>query len=240
MITKTPIDMLLPYQVPHIQQLYECLQTTNCVLDASDTGTGKTYTSIALCYLMKLKPFIICPKSVINSWINVAKTLGVEILGLSNYEKLKGCKYYTSNFELTECPYIDKISDEKTKYDFVFQLPKDTIIIADEAHKCKNSKTANSKMLVALKDSGCKILLLSATITDKIECFKPFGVLFGLYNNPKKYTFWIKEKLSRHKIATEILKHKRGYTQNDVILKIIHNTIFPSRGSRMKIKELGA
>jgi superfamily II DNA or RNA helicase len=238
-VVKTPMDMLLQYQVPHVQQLYECFQSINCALDASDTGTGKTYTSMALCHLLKLKPFIICPKSVINTWINVAKAMNVEILGLSNYEKLKGCKYYTPNFEMTECPYIDKIGDEKTKYDFVFQLPSDTIIIADEAHKCKNSKTANSKMLVAMKDSGCKILLLSATITDKIECFRPFGVMFGLYDNTKKYTFWIKNKLRVHFVKATELMVKHGMTQNDVILKIIHNSIFPNRGSRMKIKELG-
>src|SRR3989338_1480104 len=93
---KDPMDSLLSYQIPHVYQLYECLQGVDCVLDASDTGTGKTYTTIACCYLLKLKPLIICPKSVINTWIDVAKKMGVEILGISNYEKMKGCKYYTS------------------------------------------------------------------------------------------------------------------------------------------------
>ncbi len=104
--------------------------------------------------------------------------MNIEILGISNYEKLKGCKYYTSNFEMTDCPYVDKVkvedtTDKKTddnkqkktnksngkqssKLDFVFQLPSDTLIIVDEAHRCKNSNTINSKMLLAMKDSKCK------------------------------------------------------------------------------------
>lgn len=34
---------LLSFQVVYTLQLYESLQRENCVLDASDTGAGKTY-----------------------------------------------------------------------------------------------------------------------------------------------------------------------------------------------------
>jgi len=237
---KTPLEMLLSYQVPHVFQMSESLQLSNCVLDASDTGTGKTYATIALCNLLKLTPFIICPKSVINTWINVAKLMDVEILGLSNYEKLKGCKYYTSNFEIANCPYIDKTKKEKGKEEFLFQLPLDTIIIIDEAHRCKNHKTVNSKMLLAMRESGRKMVLLSATITDKIDCFRPFGVAFGFYNDVKKYKIWLRSKLKSKKILLDKLKKENDITSDqDIALKIIHDSIFPKMGSRMKIKELG-
>ena len=59
------MEKLLSYQVPHVYQLYECLQKNQCILDASDTGTGKTYTTIMLCKLLNLNPMIICTKSVL-------------------------------------------------------------------------------------------------------------------------------------------------------------------------------
>lgn len=231
---KTPVSMLISYQVPHVLQLKESLSVSNCVLDASDTGTGKTYTTIALCWSLKLKPFIICPKSVINTWMDVANKMKVEVLGLSNYEKLKGSKYYTSNFEIAECPYIDKTNSKKGKEEFIFQLPHDTIIVVDEAHRCKNHKTVNSKMLMAMRESGRKIILLSATITDKIECFRPFGVVFGFYNDVKKYKFWLRNKLQKISVYEKTEK-----SEDAIVLKIINESIFPNKGSRMKIKELG-
>ena len=267
------INKLLPYQVPHVYQLYESFGQSSCVLDASDTGTGKTYTTIALCGLLNLKPFVICPKSVINSWINVAKEFNIEMRGISNYEKMQGCKYYTPSYEIANCPYVDKYliapknkqndnkskndkpieskKKKKDKYGFIFQLPHDTIVIIDEAHRCKNHKTINSTMLQAFRDSKTKILLLSATITDKIDCFKPFGVVFGLYDNVKKYNMWIRNKLKIKKIMIEHMKKKNKNKNNDnhhddeyltdgeIQTQIIHNAIFPKMGCRMKIKELG-
>src|SRR5579872_2488313 len=98
---------LLKYQLPHFYQLEEILQNEKCAIDASDTGTGKTYVAIALAYILGKNPFIICPKSVIPNWISVAKILGVELFGIANYELIKGCKYYTPSLEKVDCPFVD-------------------------------------------------------------------------------------------------------------------------------------
>src|SRR5271154_104687 len=110
-------NKLLKYQIPHFYQLEEILRVRNCALDASDTGTGKTYVAIAIAFVLGKKPFIICPKAVIPNWINIAKELGVELFGIANYEMIKGCKYYTANLEKVDCPYIEKykILDPKDK-----------------------------------------------------------------------------------------------------------------------------
>jgi SNF2 family DNA or RNA helicase len=215
-----PIEKLLSYQKPHVEKLFNALLEYNCVLDGSDTGTGKTYTTLAVCYLLAMKPFIICPKSVISNWINVSKEMDIEILGLANYEKMKNGKYYTCNYEQSLCPYMDKLS----KKEFVFQLPEDTLIVIDEAHRCKNHKTQNSNLLISLKHSERKIILLSATITDKEKCFRPFGVIFGFYNTVKDYGRWMKKQIMMKRCSES---------------KIIHDVIYTSQGSRIKIKELG-
>ncbi len=39
-------DKLLPYQIQHVNNLHNTLILHKRALDASDTGTGKTYTTI--------------------------------------------------------------------------------------------------------------------------------------------------------------------------------------------------
>jgi hypothetical protein len=274
------LNKLLPYQIPHTLQLQEALKVSQCVLDASDTGTGKTYCALAVCKLENLTPLIICPKSVINSWLTVAKTIGVDVLGISNYEMIKGCKYYTSDMKAVECPYIDKytmpeekdvkkkslrkkvdkIIDEsvtdptvdtgkseitikvikkvkkpKTNESFIFQFPKDIVMIFDEAHRCKNHKTITSRLLISAAEAGNKVILLSATISDKIQCFKPFGVVFGFYNDIKQFKMWMRRKIKLREIQNKIDKLQ----DDELQLSIIHNEIFPKKGSRIKIKDLG-
>lgn len=232
-------EKLLSFQVAHTLQMFESIQREQCILDASDTGTGKTYCAVALCALMKLEPFIICPKSVITNWTDVCKIFNVTIRGVANYELLKSGKYYTQNFEKVECPYFDKVkkgNDDDAKVEFVFQLPNDTIIIFDEAHRCKNYKTSTSKLLLSAKSSKIKTLLLSATLSDKIPTFAPFGTVFGLYDGVKKFNGWMRKQIVINKVK---YANNKNISEDDIKLDIIHKTLFPKFGSRMKIKELG-
>lgn len=280
------VSKLLAYQVPHTLQLFECLSERKRVLDASDTGTGKTYCALASCKMLKLKPFIICPKSVISNWVETCKYFDLDYLGIANYEMIKNGKYYTENYEPVNCPFMDKQTkstiDPKTKKsikenDYEFYLPNDTLVIFDEAHRCKNSGTDTSKLLIALNKNDIKIMLLSATISDKINCFKPFGVIFGFYKEVSGFRKWLNDKKNILENKKNILENKKNSKFYDVFdynkfldnenfsdfndfsesndstidetkkdnnkdeekLKIIHESIFPNYGSRMKIKELG-
>lgn len=251
-------NKLLTYQIPHFYQMIETIKRSNCILDASDTGTGKTYTTLALAKALKLKPLVICPKSVIPSWISVAKHFGIKLFGISNYELFKGCKYYTENYEKVDCPYMDKIIEKippkknhvgvdevnkdtaKSKKTFRFYLPTDTMIIFDEAHRCKNHGTITSQLLQGMIKTKCKIVLVSATISDKIPCFKPFGLAFGFYDNLKHFKVWMMRQIRARKIEFERLKRQGMFIDGDEQkLMIIHDKIFPQKGSRMKIAELG-
>jgi hypothetical protein len=260
---------LLSYQIPHKYQIHESLITKSRVLDGSDTGAGKTYVAMSECKDLKLRPFIICPKSVIPVWIEVAKYFDVQYFGISNYEMLKNCRYYTENYESTKCPYmdvefVDEIKEKPNKTDntitnyakniskintkkeekednkkkipkYTFYLPDDVIVIFDEAHRCKNMSSITNKLLIGLSKCKNKIMILSATITDKIECFKPFGIFFGFYNESKQFNLWINNKKKQN-----IEKYKNNQLSDDLIqLDIIHNAIYPQYGSRIKISELG-
>lgn len=307
-------SQLLSYQLPHKLQMHESLTLRNRCIDGSDTGTGKTYCAIAECKTLKLRPFVICPKSVLTVWIDVCKKFDVELFGISNYEMLKNCRYYTSDLDPTICPYMDKVYEEKkekeiekkprkkgepkkqketkivtekdrirlarlkaldknyqeividddddlvedldedldedlsdspdkkpkkkkitnnTRYDFY--LPQDVIVIFDEAHRCKNINTQTSKLMLGLAKCDNKILILSATITDKLKCFKPFGMFFNFYKEPSQFSAWLKNQMRLNAV-----KYKgKPYTDDQIKLDIIHNRIYPQYGSRMKIAELG-
>src|SRR4029079_11469848 len=121
-------------------------------------------------------------------------TFGASFYGISNYELIQNCKYFSngSGNQKIKCPFIDRIENEKDKnkikiskikknndenkeeieYTYSWNLPDDIIIIFDEAHRCKNQRTGNSVLLYTVaKTKNTKILLLSATVSDKPENF---------------------------------------------------------------------
>jgi len=86
-------NMFLPYHITHTNTLINAINKHNIILDASDTGTGKTYCAMALCAQKNLDAFVICPKSVISNWFSIAKLFNVNII-VSNYERVKSGKVF--------------------------------------------------------------------------------------------------------------------------------------------------
>ena len=257
-ISEFNIDKLLDYQIPHVKNLIFSLNRFGIALDLSDTGTGKTHTSIAICKQLNLKPFIICPLSIIDNWYKVCEISKVEPLGIINYEKIKNNKYY-ENFDAFQeekdslCPYIKIIKKEKKDVitgelilkkngnpsleieTIIWELPRDTLIIFDEAHKAKNGLLSNSQSVNSLLTVSVKpylnivnkiyLLCLSATITDKPECFDVILYLFGFY---KPYL-----KKNYQTFLNDLSK-----TDNNLIIKKIRQLLIPLRGSRMCITNI--
>lgn len=218
-------EKLLIYQKPHTENLINALTKYNATLDASDTGTGKTYSAIALAKQLQLKPFIICPKSVISSWMNVLNFFNCEFYGISNYELIQNTKHYTRK-DKEFCPYIEiydiKI-DNKPAKSYRWKFPKDTLVIFDEAHRCKNKKTNNSRLLFTMVQYNIKILMLSATIADTPDNFHIAGYVLNLYKSLRNAVSWMKN-------ADANYNHS---------MQGVHAVLYPERASRMKISELG-
>lgn len=191
----------------------------------SDPGIGKTYHTAAVCAQLGLQPFIVCPLNVVSKWIKVLKLFGVSYYGISNYESIKNGKYYINSIKANDkikCPYITKLTQKDNKNLFKWNLPSDAILIFDEAHKCKNIKSQNSKLLVSASlDHSIKILLLSATLFDKISFFEPFGYTFKLYDTELKAMDYMQK-----------LKCKNNS------MEYIHNLLFDNYASRIRIKDL--
>jgi len=253
------MEKLLNYQKTHVESIINSLVIYNRALDASDTGTGKTYTSICACKIIGWKPFVICPKSVISSWLSVFEFFNCEYYGITNYELLQSCTYFNSKKEKKNIPFFNKQLIKKNKkknnldpnpnpnpnpnpdsdsdsdtnsnsdsnsdiYEYVWdndKIPDNTLFIFDEAHRCKNSKTINGKIIYNLAtNKNIKILILSATVVDKPKYFILAGYILGLYDDIKKGRYWIK---------------KLPYKINQ--MEGVHKKIYPEYASRMKISQ---
>jgi superfamily II DNA or RNA helicase len=202
---------LLPHQTVHVGRMIRyfkpgALKTktkTETFLDASPTGTGKTYTAMAFCALMGYSPIVVCPKSVIHVWHEVAAIFKVREPLISSYEQM-----------------ITGKTNRYNKDTSTWTLADHQIVIFDEAHRCKNSDTLHSQLLMSLKGRRIKILLLSATIADTLSAFSNFGCLLDFYGRPSIFHKWITRVSRDLKLPP---------------MAALNRCIFPKYGSRMRL-----
>jgi hypothetical protein len=205
------------HQQPHCMTLGQAFVNVHAVLDGSDTGTGKTPVSAVLCRELGLQPLIVCKKSGMENWRQWCKDLGINPLGIWNYEKAK--IGYAK-------PYYDPETGK-------FALTESQVLIVDEVHKCSNKDTQNAAMLVAAKSQGCKILALSATAGETPLKLYALGYALGLHVPRKTWTTF----LERHG-CYYVPKVGWEWRGNPDDMKLLHSEIYPERGSRMRKSEI--
>jgi len=221
---------LLKYQIEHTINLIDILIKNRTALDASDTGTGKTYTAIACCLYLKLNPIIICPKSVINNWITVCKYFNIKPIFVVNYETIKLGKYYDKKGDRINCPYVDILNkDDKDEWKIIWKLDDidKYIFIFDEVHKCANIETENGKLLYYTKKLNKPTLILSATVADVPDKFYLFFYVLN-FIEPKE----VEDKKINFNQYMRIM-NKWIMRDTQPLLKI-HAMLYPSRSVRMK------
>nr|QBK88492.1 MAG: DEAD/SNF2-like helicase [Mimivirus LCMiAC01] len=228
---------LLSYQHTHVFNLVYALRYNQVILDGSDTGVGKTYTAIATCKQMRLKPFIICPKTIIRTWQLVCEYFKVYPLAIVNYETVKLGKQYDRFGNRCNSEYIEVIDDGRTEHKYRWNLPRYSVIIFDEAHKCKNKTSQNAELLLSTKQPARytrnknkvnKVMMLSATISDTPSSFHIFGYMLGLYKNMRRARNWINGAIRDDKNKISMIPE----------LSTINKSIYPYKGARIRIAEL--
>lgn len=239
------VDGLFTFQRRDVNLLVEILRRRGSALNGSDTGTGKTFVTCAVAVELGLPIFGIVPKPVVSDWFDVASTVGADIIGLTNYESAKNGKYYrlANEFfaeERSECPYLRKIKNvDGTVY--LWDLPP-CLVVFDEAHRGKNNKTQTAKFMESargLVDRGCKIMILSATITDSIDCFRTPAYLLG-YTQLGLHAFkaWLRmQKPQKVAAVNEIVQ------RDETIPEVLHRIVYKGLdrcGVRTRIRDLQA
>lgn len=196
---------LLDYQKPHADKLIKILEKNGTALDASDPGIGKTYIASYICQQMNLQPIVICPKNVVNRWIDILEKFDVDYKMVVNYELISRGKYVYKKAKIVS-PLISIKKEKKVSYEW--NVDSKVIFIFDEVHRCKFLDTYNARLLVAAKNTGNKILMLSATIVEKPLEFALFGYILNFSVSLKIMIDWIKKLSSPAKTIFTLLYSK--------------------------------
>ena len=225
----------VPYhwQIGHIAHLINCLVQHPYVLDASDTGTGKTFTSLFVCKELEIKPFVIAPKIVISAWKEAARLIGVELLGVVNIDKLKGKNHDA----------LHKLTPGGTKKhpiaNWKWNLPPGTLIIWDEVHNAGGADTQNGRALYALKAARLPCLAMSATVADDPMRLKALGYLLGLHEYSNYRNWCVKHGCVRNPFAGGFaLMFSKSAFVTEKSMSRIHKQIFPEMGGRLRIDDI--
>jgi superfamily II DNA or RNA helicase len=225
--------LLLSHQHMHIFNMINALndKNNNAILDGSYTGTGKTYTTSAICKEVNRRPFIICLKSNISTWERVLKIFDVDPIAVVNYDLVRTGKYYKDG-EITKCPYLVR-DKTRFKWDFSEIGKKNMVMVFDEVHVCKNKGTLNSKLLTSCK--AIKTIMLSATLCDKIEDFGVFGMMLAFYSTVGVGKNWMQNVIRRERCRLE----SKDKNTKSFVTNILHREIYNMKGSRMSLEDIG-
>lgn len=214
---------LLDYQKEPAARLLRSIRQFKGVLDASDTGVGKTYISLSVFRELGLTPTVICPKAVIPSWQRAAKHLGMGCFPI-NYEKVR-----TGN-----TPYGKWVTVRGLNGVERFQWSRQVSgLIFDEAHRCKSTKSQNADLMIGATLQDLPRIAASATAATNPMEMRALGFLLGLHG---LRDFW--DWAAAHGcFRNQWDGWEWGGADEDIVS--IHRQVFPARGIRVRISELG-
>jgi superfamily II DNA or RNA helicase len=230
---------LLEPQKNHATKLLNSLHLNGFAFDASPTGTGKTYCASWIAKNYGSSVVVVCPKSVQKIWVDTLMSFGIENPIVMTIEKLVRGKteYYTFG------PLMDYFSRSAKQYwkssDINVNFPSNSLVIMDEVHKCKGKYSLNAESLIAIKNAGHKLLMLSASAATNVTEMKAFGYVTALHSG-LNFNNFCKDNgvdFNRFGLGTwdaNLKKCKEGMVR-------IHNTLFDTLGcaSRMNRKDFG-
>lgn len=229
-------DGLLEPQKIHSTKLLNSLHLNGFAFDASPTGTGKTYCASWIAKNYGSSVVVICPKSVQKNWFDTLKSFGIDNPIVMTFERLVrgNTDYYTYDMSV----YLNRTNWWKS-LGITVNFPNNSLVILDEVHKCKGQKSLSGECLVAIKNAGHKLLMLSASAATNVTEMKAFGYATLLHSGYGFYDFCKDNGVAFNRFGlgtwdTNLQKCKEGMVR-------IHNTLFNTLGcaNRMNRKDFG-
>ncbi len=234
---------LLDYQVHPARQLFQAVTNGQeewgypGAWDCSDLGTGKTYQCLAAGLATGLEIAVVCPISVIGTfpsyggkgsgWKGAFSHFGQVPRMIANYESLRTGRR----------DWVKLIKDGKGRRNFQWTLdPKHTLLLFDEAHNVKTAGTRNQGLALAAIRQQFPIIFISGTLASDPTHMRATGRVVGLHTGLEDYVRFLRENLCLgHPVPTKFIGGKRGLK----VLVGINRKVFPRRGARVKISDLG-
>ena len=229
-------DGLLEPQKNHATKLLNSLHLNGFAFDASPTGTGKTYCASWIAKNYGSSVVVICPKSVQKNWFDTLKSFGIDNPIVMTFERLVrgNTDYYTYDMSV----YLNRTNWWKS-LGITVNFPNNSLVILDEVHKCKGQKSLSGECLVAIKNAGHKLLMLSASAATNVTEMKAFGYATLLHSGYGFYDFCKDNGVAFNRFGlgtwdANLQKCKEGMVR-------IHNTLFNTLGcaNRMNRKDFG-
>ena len=227
---------LLEPQKIHSTKLLNSLHMNGFAFDASPTGTGKTYCASWIAKNYGSSVVVICPKSVQKNWFDTLKSFGIDNPIVMTFERLVrgNTDYYTYDMSV----YLNRTNWWKS-LGITVNFPSNSLVILDEVHKCKGQKSLTGECLVAIKNAGHKLLMLSASAATNVTEMKAFGYVTLLHSGYGFYDFCKDNGVAFNRFGlgtwdANLQKCKEGMVR-------IHNTLFNTLGcaNRMNRKDFG-
>lgn len=214
---------LRPWQILAVGKICAAIEKWGCAIDGSDVGVGKTYTACGVVRELDMDILVICPKAVKESWRRVIRNhfkMSGRLIDITNYEQVRLGKESSD--------IASYVRNKKTHVkEFIWKIPKNTLIIWDESQKLKGAKTQNSEICLHALKQGYKMLFCSATnATNPLE-LRTVGMSLKLFENNKQYYTW----LYRHGVS----KGRFGleFNNSKEVLTKLNKDIFIDRGVRL-------
>jgi hypothetical protein len=209
---------LLPFQQSHAHRVIEALRRHRTALDASDPGVGKTYVASYVAKTTGLSLLVICPKPVLPAWRKVTDAFDAPVTEITNFEQIR----------MGKTPY-GKFVDKR----FVWSGPTGTLLVFDEAQRCKARDSQNAEMLIAAKRQRIPTLMCSATAASNPLEMRAIGYALGLHC---LYDYWpwaIDHGVQKGRFGME-------FTNDHEALSRLHDQIFShgGPGSRLRVTEI--
>lgn len=210
-----------PWQADHAARLVAAIRSCGSALDCSDMGTGKTWAALGVARELGVTAYVVAPKPVLPAWAAAAAAMGVNVV-VSNWEMARTGKVQN----------LGTWADKERK--FFNWNPAVKFIIFDEVHRAKNSGTLQNKLVAAAKRQNLQILMLSATAAQDPRDMSATGYALGLHSGKDFYKWVFANGCTKGFWGGLEFRDKDGF-----ILNRIHKAIFPHKGSRVRIADLG-
>lgn len=225
---------LKPHQEKNRDLLIAALAKYGSALDASDTGTGKTTTLLALCRKLNARPCVITRKPVIDAWERECALMGVDPLFITNYEAARSGKFRWVSVHRKKTTRPD--GQESESVGFEWTVPAGRYLFAfDEVQACRGQATQNSKLLLAAARKY-KTALLSATPFTNPQEAGAIGPALRLFSEERWYSWQYQHGVRKdqfgHMRFVGLGRSEKAKAEGLQHMQRIHESLFPAHGVR--------
>jgi len=219
------VKTLYPVQRLAVDHQAEVLHWYRSVLNASDTGTGKTLMSVELARTVGIRPLVVCPKAVISSWQRTFEEQGVDYLGVINYESVR-----TGNTIYGAWKGAKPKKGKPDRRPFIWSEDVQ-MIVWDEIHRAKAEASQNARMLKWARADSRYNVLVSATAASNPAEMKAIGYHLGLHEWTN-FRMWAKQN-GCSLDPWDNLKFTESLERAKNHLIEVRSSIYPARGVKV-------